>query len=78
MKPVYDECTLKWRVKGIGRFDTPREAWEAIRDNTNCVQLNIMVSNKMMNDLREVADKRKISVSKLVRLAIDKEVQNDG
>ena len=76
MKPVYDECTMKWRVKGLGLFDTSKEAWRAIRDNTNCIQLNVMVSSKIMNNLRAVADEKNISVSELVRQAIKKEVNN--
>lgn len=78
MKPVYDECTLKWRVKGLGLFDTPREAWEAIRLNEKKTMLTLMISRKMLNDLRAVAEKRKISVSELVRQAVEKEVNKDG
>lgn len=74
MKPVYDTCMLKWRVKGIGLFDTPKEAWDAIRDNTNDTQLNLMVSRKMLNELRSLAKVKKISVSELVRQAIRKEI----
>lgn len=78
MKLVYDECTMKWRVKGLGLFDTPQEAWNAIRDNEKNHMLNLLVSRKMMNDLRAVADERKISVSELVRQAIKKEVNDYG
>lgn len=78
MKPVYEESTLKWRVKGLGLFDTPREAWEAIRLNEKKTMLTLMISRKMLNDLRAVADKRKISVSEFVRQAIEKEVNKDG
>ena len=75
MKPIYNESTLKWRVKGLGLFDTAKDAWMAIAENTNNTQLNIMVSPKMMNDLRASADARKISVSKLVRQAIENELK---
>ena len=78
MKPVYDECSLKWRVKGVGLFNTPQEAWNAIRDNEKSHMLNLLVSRKMMNDLRAVADKRNISVSELVRQAVRKEVNDNG
>lgn len=78
MKPVYDECTKKWRVKGFGLFDTPQEAWKVIRDNEKNKMLNLLVSPKMLNDLRALADERKISVSELVRQAIDKEVNANG
>ena len=78
MKLVYDECTLKWRVKGLGLFDTPQEAWKAIRLNEKKTMLTLMISRKMLNDLRAVAEKRKISVSELVRQAVEKEVNKDG
>ena len=78
MKPIYDGCTLKWRVKGLGLFDTPREALEAIRLNEKKTMLTLMVSRKMLNELRALADERNISVSELVRRAITKAVNSDG
>lgn len=78
MKPVYDECTCKWRVKGLGLFDTPQEAWKVIRDNEKTKMLTLLVSPKMLSDLRANADKRKISVSELVRQAIEREVKDYG
>ena len=78
MKPVYDESTMKWRVKGMGLFNTPLEAWNAIRDNEKTHMLNLLVSRKMLNELRALADERKISVSELVRQAIEKEVNGNG
>ena len=78
MKPVYDECSCKWRVKGFGIFDTPQEAWKVIRDNEKSKMLTLLISNKMLNDLKTLADKRKISVSELVRQAIEREVKDYG
>ena len=78
MKLVYDECTMKWRVKGLGFFDTPQEAWKAIKDNERSHMLTLMISPKMMNDLRVAANERKSSVSELVRKAIEKEVNGNG
>ena len=78
MKPIYDECTLKWRVQGKGLFDTPQEAWQAIRESELSKMLTLMVSPKMMRKLREVAGERKMSVSNLVRQAIEKEVNANG
>ena len=78
MKPTYDECTLKWRVQGIGLFDTPQEAWYAIRENTNDRQLNVMVSQKLLNDIHSLAKDRNISIAKFVRQAIIKEVERHG
>ena len=78
MKPIYDECTLKWRVPGVGLFDNPQDAWRVIRDNEKNKMLTLMVSQKMLRDLRSVADARRISVSELVRRAITKEVNVDG
>lgn len=77
MKPIYDECTLKWRVQGIGLFDTPQEAWRVIRENERTKMLTLMVSPKMMNDLRSVANERNVSVSELVRQAIVREVNGN-
>lgn len=78
MKPTYDECTLKWRVKGVGLFDTPREAWNAIRDIRNDRQLNVMVSLKLLDDIHTMAKDRNISIAELVRQAIRKEVESHG
>jgi hypothetical protein len=78
LKPTYDECTLKWRVKGIGLFDTPQEAWNAIRDNTNDRQLNVMVNRKLLNDMHSLAKDNNISISDFVRQAIRKEVERYG
>jgi hypothetical protein len=78
MKPIYDECSLKWRVQGVGLFDTPQEAWRVIRDNERTKMLTLMVSPKMMNDLRALAKERKISISELVRRVIEKEVNANG
>ena len=78
LKPTYDECTLKWRVQGIGLFDTPQEAWNAIRDITNDGQLNVMVNRKLLNDLHSLAKDKNISIAELVRQAIRKELDNYG
>jgi hypothetical protein len=78
LKLVYDECTLKWRVQGLGLFDTPQEAWRAIRDNENRTQLNVMVSHKLLSDLRSLATKKNISIAECVRQAIQKEVNENG
>ena len=77
MKPIFDECTMKWRVKDIGLFDSPQEAWNAIRDNEKTHILNLLISRKMLNNLRALANERKSSVSELVRQAIEKEVNKD-
>lgn len=78
MKPVYDECCCKWRVKGFGLFDTPQEAWKIIRDNEKNKMLTLLVSQKMLSQLRAIADERKVSVSELVRQAIEREVNEHG
>lgn len=77
MKPIFDECTMMWRVKDIGLFNSPQEAWNAIRDNEKTHMLNLLISRKMQNKLRALASERKISISELVRQAIEKEVNND-
>lgn len=76
MKPVYDECTCKWRVKGLGLFDSPQEAWKVIRENEKTKMMTLLVSPKMLSDLRVIAKERNISVSRLVREMIDKEVRD--
>ena len=78
MKPVYDECSCKWRVKGFGLFDTPQEAWKVIKDNEKTKMLTLLVTPKMLSELRAMADERKISVSEIVRQAIEREVKDYG
>ena len=78
MKPVYDEYSFKWTVKNVGTFDTVQEAWDAIRECEKNKMMTFMVSRKMHADLQRVARSRRISVSELIRRAIEKEVQNDG
>lgn len=78
MKPVYDECTCKWRVQGLGFFDTPQDAWRVIRENERTKMLSLLVSPKMLNKLKSLAKEKKISVSELVRRMIEKEVKDYG
>jgi predicted DNA binding CopG/RHH family protein len=74
MKPVYDMCTLKWRVKGLGLFDTPQEAKEAIQNSKKKTRLNLRISEKTFDKLQERADSQSTTVSEVVRQIIEKEV----
>ena len=67
MKPEYDECTLKWRVKGLGLFPTVEEAREAIADNELSETLIVRITPKQMRELRSVAKAHHKNVSKFVR-----------
>ena len=78
MKPVYDECCCKWRVKGFGLFDNPQDAWRVIKDNEKNKVLTLLISNKMRSQLNQIANDRNISVSELVRQAIEREVNDYG
>ena len=78
MKLTYDECTLKWSAKGIGLFDSPQEAWKAIKENEKTKAVNFFVSRKMYADLQRISSAQKISVSEFIRRAIEKEVQKHG
>lgn len=67
MKPEYDECTLKWRVKGLGLFPTLQEAKDAIKDNELSETLIIRLSPKQMRALRSAAKAQHRNVSEFVR-----------
>lgn len=74
MKIVYDMCTLKWRVKGMGLFDTPQEAKEAIQNSKKKTRLDVRISENTMVKLQLKAASQNTTISNLVRQIIEKEV----
>ena len=73
MKPVYDMCTHKWRVKGLGVFDTIQEAKNAMQNCKKKTMLNVRVSEETLNKLQELAISQNTTVSDVVRQIIEKE-----
>ena len=78
MKPVYDVCTLKWRVKGLGLFDTPQEAEMAIKNSKKKTMLNIRISESTLSELQSMAKVKNTTVSNIVRQIIEREVNDCG
>ena len=78
MRPVYDICTLKWRVKGLGLFDTPQEAEKAIQNSKKKTRLNIRISDDVFSKLQARADSQNTTISNIVRQIIEKEVKDYG
>lgn len=78
MKPVYDICTLKWRVKGLGLFDSPKEAEMAIQNSKKNTRLNFRISDDVFSKLQAKADSQNTTISNVVRQIIEKEVNDYG
>jgi hypothetical protein len=78
MKPCYDPYMMRWRVSGLGWFDTRAEAREAIRQLTNSARVVVMVKPIIRDKLEALAESRQISVSELVRELIESEVNANG
>lgn len=78
MKPKYNELNHMWGVSGKGFYKTPQEAWRVIRENELSKMLTLMISPKMAKDLQTIAKAKSISVSEVVRQAIQKEVITNG
>lgn len=74
MKPVFDMCTLKWRVKGLGLFDSSQEAEKAIKNSKKKTMLNVRISESTLSKLQSMADTKNTTVSNIVRQIIEKEV----
>ena len=77
MKPIYNECTHKWRVKNLGAFDTPKEAWRAIYNTRKTEQLLIMIDKPTKEKLKQLSISRNMSISSIVRIAIENEVNRN-
>ena len=74
MKPVFDMCTLKWRVKGLGLFDTPQEAEKAIQNSKKRTTLNVRISEDTLSKLQSMANSHNTTISNIVRQIIEKGV----
>ena len=78
MKAVYDPSFMRWKVKGLGWFNSRKEAREAIRKRGYDATLLLRLTSKMKQDLETLADERSITVSELIRQIIVKEVNGNG
>ena len=78
MKPVYDPSFMRWKVKGLGWFNSRKEAREAIRKQGYETTLLLRLTSKMKQDLETLAYERDITVSELIRQMIMKEVNGNG
>ena len=77
MKPVYDPLFMRWKVKGLGWFDSRKEAREAIRKQGYDATLLLRLTSKMKQDLETLANEKNVSVSELIREMIIKEVNGN-
>lgn len=78
MKPTYDPYIRRWSVKGLGYFDSLDSAKEAIRNINLSDTLLLRINPVTKKQLQELANSRKVSVSDVIRQAIEKEVTNYG
>ena len=78
MKPIYKLTTMCWFVEGLGLFKTKEEAQQAIEDNKLKHSIIIRISDKTKRQLEQLATDRRVSMSDVIRQAIEKEVQNNG
>lgn len=78
MKPYYVPWANKWSAKGYGFFNTLEDAKKTIERNKKSCTLMVKISPNEKEQLQRLADERKITVSEIVRQAIEKEVSNNG
>lgn len=78
MKPNFNELFRQWYVEGVGYFDNFTDAQKAIDRNKKNVKLLVMVNSDMKGKLEQLANERKMTVSEIVRQAIEKEVIEYG
>lgn len=75
MKPILNTVTMRWNVKGIGSFARKEDALAAIKANKMNNQIHLMVSDTMYEALVDAANERRMSISEIIRTAIEKEVK---
>lgn len=78
MKPCYDPYFMRWRVKGLGWFDSRAEASEAIKKLGQDTTLKIRIKSDLKQKFEALAQERNKTVSELVRELIEKEVKDYG
>ena len=89
LKPEYVPMLSLWAVYGEGYFRTYddacrrieeiRESKQAEREATNkSTQINVALTQGMMNDLVRLSDERGVKPVELIRLLIEKEVNGNG
>ena len=76
MKAEFGPIFNQWYVDGVGMFDSKEEADKAVTDNTNSKQILLSMSPRLHADLKRLAKQREVSVSKLIRQILEKEVKN--
>lgn len=78
MKPCYDPYFMRWRVKGLGWFDSRAEASEAIKKLSKSEVLQTRVKADIRQKFEAIAQERNKTVSELMRELIEKEVKDYG
>ena len=78
MKPVYDPYFMRWRVKGLGWFDSRAEASDAIKKLSNSEVLQTRIKPDIRQKFETLAQERNKTVSELVRELIEREVKDYG
>ena len=78
MKSYYDQYMMRWKVDGLGWFDTREEARKAIRKFSKDATLQVRLKSYLKCELETLAEERGQSVSDLVRGLIEKEVNGNG
>ena len=75
MKPIYDPYMMRWKVKGLGWFDSRAEASAEIKKLGHDTNLIIRIKSELKQKIETLAQKRNTTVSELVRELIEKELE---
>lgn len=78
MKPVYDPYFMRWKVKGLGWFDSRAEASNAIKKLSNSEVLRTRIKPDIRQKFETLAQEQNKTVSELVRELIEREVNDYG
>jgi hypothetical protein len=78
MKPTYDPYFMRWKVKGLGWFDTHKAAVDAIKKLGQDATLQTRVKSDLKQQFETLAQERGKTVSDLMRELIEREVKDYG
>lgn len=85
LKPEYVPMLNLWQVRGYGYFSTYDEAIKKVGSvqeereaNNKTEQIKVSLTKDMMNELVRLSDKRGIKPVELIRLLIEKEMNENG
>lgn len=76
MKAILNTVSMRWNVKGVGSFARKEDALAAIAERSKSRMIQVRVKPEMYEALVDAANERRMSISEIIRMAIEKEVKS--